>query len=139
MTADKTSNLTTGKVREVYEGLSGKASDILRQLCFAGIALIWLFKAGTNASLILNPQLLRAALFIFIALSLDLLQYLIGTAMWHFFFRWKERANTSPDEVFEAPIWMNWPTWTLFWLKAASMAIAFGVFILPFLFAKFVA
>jgi hypothetical protein len=137
MTEQNTSSLTTKIVKGTYEELSGKASDIVRQLSLAGIALIWLFKVGKDASPVLDTQLVRAALFIFCALSLDLLQYLVSTAMWHFFFRLKERNHTSPDEEFEAPIWMNWPTWTLFWLKAASMVIAYAFFILPFLVRKF--
>lgn len=139
MTNGKAASLTTEKVKDAYEALSGKASDIVRQLSLAGIALIWIFKIGPDSSPVIQAPLLRAALFIFVALFLDLLQYLVGTAMWHIFFRWQERRDISPNKVFDAPVWMNWPTWTLFWLKAVSMAIAYGLFILPFLFKKFVA
>lgn len=68
--------------KAAYETLSGKASDIVRQLSLAGIALIWLFRAGPISSPILQGPLLRGALFIFLALSSDLLQYLVGTATW---------------------------------------------------------
>ncbi|MGA2754572.1 MAG: hypothetical protein ABSE53_12480 [Terracidiphilus sp.] len=133
-----TANLTLDKVREAYEGLSGKASDIVRSLSLAGIALIWLFKAGTPSSPVLEPALLKAAFFIFLALSLDLLQYLVGTFTWHSYFLKKEREKTPPDSKFNAPKWINWPTWTLFWLKAAAMFVAYS-YILPFLYQKFIA
>ena len=133
----KAANLTTADVKEAYEALSGKASEIIRQLSLAGIALIWIFKTGTPSSPILEIQLLRAALFIFVALSLDLLQYLTGTLTWHRYFLYKEKQGTLPTAKFEAPRWINWPTWTLFWLKAASMLFAY-LLILPFLWGKFV-
>ena len=41
-----TASLNTEKIKDTYETLSGKASDIFRQLSLAGIALIWLFKVG---------------------------------------------------------------------------------------------
>jgi hypothetical protein len=132
------SNLTLDKVKEAYEGLSGKASDIVRSLSLAGIALIWLFKVGPTSLPVLEPVLLKAAFFIFVALSLDLFQYLVGTFTWHCYFLKKEREKTHPDSKFDAPKWINWPTWTLFWLKAVSMFIAYS-YILPFLYREFVA
>jgi hypothetical protein len=133
----KAASLTTGEVKETYEALSGTASGIVRQLSLAGIALIWLFKTGASSAPVLEPQLLRAALFIFVALSLDLLQYLIGTFTWHRYFLYKENKRTPPNETFEAPNWINWPTWTLFWFKSASMITAYS-FILHFLYEKFI-
>jgi hypothetical protein len=69
---------------------------------------------------------------------LDLLQYLVGTASWHIYFRKKEREPARNEEEFEAPVWINWSTWTLFWMKAAAMLLAYSVFILPFLIRKFI-
>lgn len=126
-------------VKNAYETLSGTASQIIRQLSLAGIALIWLFNIGTGTKPALPHLLLQAALFIFLALFFDLLQYLVGTFTWFLYFRKKERASTSPDEEFLAPAWINWPTWFLFSLKAICMLVAYLVFILPFLFTTFFA
>jgi hypothetical protein len=131
--------LTLGDAKTAYEALSAKASDIIRQLSLAAIALIWLFRVGTLPTPVLSGQLIRAAFFVFLALFLDLLQYLVGTATWHAYFRLKERAGTDSDTEFDAPVWINWATWTLFWLKAASMLTAYVWFLLPFLLHKFVA
>jgi hypothetical protein len=60
-----------GDARAAYEALSGKASDIVRQLSLAGVGLIWLFKTGTGSPATLDIHLLRAALFIFLALLFD--------------------------------------------------------------------
>ena len=124
-------------VKDAYETLSGTASSIIRQLSLAGIGLIWLFNVGTGTKPALPHQLLQGALFIFLALFFDLLQYLVGTFTWFLYFRKKERAGTPPDQDFEAPAWINWPTWFLFIVKAACMLVAYLGFILPFLFVTF--
>ena len=124
-------------VKNAYESLSGIASSIVRQLSLAGIGLIWLFNIGTGAKPALPHPLLQGALFIFLALFFDLLQYLVGTFTWFLYFRKKERAGTPPDKDFLAPAWINWPTWFLFSVKAACMLVAYLGFILPFLFVTF--
>jgi len=90
-------------VKNAYETLSGIASQIVRQLSLAGIGLIWLFNIGSGAKPALPHPLLQGALFIFLALFFDLLQYLLGTFTWFLYFRKKERAGTPPDREFLAP------------------------------------
>jgi hypothetical protein len=124
--------------KSAYEALSGKASDIVRQLSLAGIALIWLFRQGGDQTPIVDQDLLRAALFIFLALTFDFLQYLVGTIIWFLYFRHKEKTGTSEEVQFRAPEQLNWPTWTLFYLKSTMMIVAYGVYIIPFLARKFV-
>lgn len=124
--------------KSAYETLSGKASDIVRQLSLAGIALIWVFRQGGDRAPIVDHDLLSAALFIFLALTFDFLQYLIGTIIWFFYFRYKEKRGTSEKTHFSAPEQLNWPTWALFYLKAAMTIIAYAVYIVPFLVQKFV-
>jgi hypothetical protein len=125
--------------RTAYEDLSAKASDIVRQLSLAAIGLIWLFKSGTPAAPGLDLLLLRAALFVFIALFLDFLHYVTGTTVWFLFFRREERSGKTLDDEVLAPEKLPLVTWTLFYLKAASMTTAYMVFIFPFLIQKFVA
>jgi hypothetical protein len=123
--------------RAAYEALSGKASDIIRQISLAGVGLIWIFKSGTGASLSLDPPLLKAAFFIFLSLLFDFLQYLLGTAIWFAYFRYKEKQGTKESADFLAPPALNWPTWGLFYLKSAMMLIAYGCYIIPYLASKF--
>ena len=126
-----------GDTRAAYEALSGKASDIVRQLSLAGVGLIWLFKTETGSPAILDIHLLRAALFIFLALFFDFLQYLYGTTIWFIYFRYKEKQGTTEEMEFQAPASLNWMTWTLFYLKATLVLIAYVVYIVPFLASKF--
>lgn len=123
--------------RAAYEALSGKASDIIRQLSLAGIALIWLFKSGTDSASVLDIHLLRAALFIILALFFDLLQYLSGTTIWFIYFRRKEKKGTTEEDEFRAPAHINLLPWTLFYLKVTLMLIAYAGYIIPFLLSKF--
>jgi len=125
------------ETRAAYEALSGKASDIVRQLSLAGVGLIWLFKTETGSAAILNIYLLRAALFIFLALFFDFLQYLSGTTIWFLYFRHKENEGTTEEDEFQAPTSLNWMTWTLFYLKATLVLIAYVIYIIPFLASKF--
>ena len=128
-----------GDARGAYESLSGKASDIVRQISLAGIALVWLFKAsGTvgGPTISLDPKLLRAAICIFIALLCDFLQYLSGTVLWFVYFRYKEKKRVKESDEFLAPPQLNWPMWTLFYLKSAMMLVAYGVYIIPFLLSR---
>jgi hypothetical protein len=126
-------------VREAYEVLSAKASEIVRQLSIAGIALIWLFKSGSAAKPVLERGPLQAALFIFLAIAFDFLQYLTGTAIWFIYFRYKEKRGTTDEDDFDAPDYLAWPTWSLFYLKSAMMLIAYFGYIIPFLVRRFVA
>jgi hypothetical protein len=121
--------------RGAYESLSGKASDIVRQISLAGIGLIWLFKSG-GTGISLDPLLLRAALFIFLALLFDFLQYLVGTTIWFVYYRYKEREGTLESDEFLAPSQLNWPQWGLFYLKSAMMLVAYACYIIPFLSSK---
>lgn len=123
--------------RSAYEALSGKASDIIRQISLAGVGLIWIFRSGTDTSLSVEPQLLKAALFIFLALVLDFLQYLLGTSIWFIYFRYREHKGTNDADEFQASPKLNWPMWALFYIKSAMMLIAYGCYILPFLASRF--
>jgi hypothetical protein len=122
--------------RGAYESLSGKASDIVRQISLAGVGLIWVFKSSTGTTFSLDPVLLKAALFIFLALLFDFLQYVLGTTIWFIYYRYKERKNTTEAAEFLAPPQLNWPMWALFYLKAAMMLVAYGCYIIPFLASR---
>src|SRR5215471_16547259 len=94
-----------------YESFSSKASDIVRQISLAGVGLIWIFKSGTGTTLSLDPRLLKAALFIFLALLIDFLHYILGATIWFLYYRYKEKKGTTETDEFLAPEHLNWPTW----------------------------
>jgi hypothetical protein len=65
--------------KDFYE-FSGKASDITRQLAFAAIEVIWLFKADAPTGRItIPPDLIWPDILIVAALAADLLQYVAAS------------------------------------------------------------
>lgn len=70
-------------------------------------------------------MLLPAGLLIVIALSFDLLQYVVGALIWGSFNRKKEREGCPQDAEFTAPPRLNWPALFFFWGKVVLMAAAY--------------
>ena len=119
--------------RKHYYEYSGKASDILRQLAFAGIALIWIFRVTVHGQAQIPEALSVPAVLFACGLAFDLLQYLFATVMWGGFGRYKELKNKTPrDQEFKAPRWINWPGNTFFFLKTISVLMAY-IFLIHFL------
>ena len=83
--------------KKASEEYSGKASDINRNLLFAGIAIIWIFKKDTNGGIDLPQFLLYPLLTFVIGLITDLLQYVDGYHLWHDFFRRHEKRGISEE------------------------------------------
>lgn len=116
--------------KDYYE-LSGKLSDNVRKLAFAGIAIVWIFKQEKDGTFML-PQLLKLAMLMFVlALSFDLLQYIYQTIIWGAFHRYHEN-KIRQDEELAAPCYFNWPTIVFFWFKIAVLVLGY-VFVLWFL------
>ena len=114
------------EIRKAYEELSGKLSDIVRQLAFAGIGIIWIFRInGTNNSILIPKELSIPLIFLIITFVLDILQYLISTIIWYFFYC-KERKDgkKEDEEVQEKEVW-NIPSWIIIFLKTITLMVAY--------------
>jgi hypothetical protein len=111
-----------------YYELSGKASDVARQLAFAGIALIWIFHpAGPDPVALPHPLLLPAGCFV-LGLGFDLLQYAMGSLIWGAFHRhWEQRLGPGSKRSLSAPAYLNWPGICLFWSKLALVLLGYGL------------
>lgn len=123
----------SGYKKDYYE-LSGLASTACRQLAFAGIALIWIFKSGESSSICLPDSLLIPAGLLVLSLTFDMLQYVVGATVWGFFHRYHEKRKENPESdpyVLAKPIY-NWPANSFFYLKILSVVSAY------FLLLKFV-
>jgi hypothetical protein len=116
---------TLAEARESYYTLSGKASDVVRQLGFAGIATIWVFKSEWRGVVAVPGALLVPGLLIVAGLFLDLLQYLIATVLWGAYTRRQERGGMKPGELITAPAAINWPANACFYLKIALILAAY--------------
>lgn len=108
-------------LRSTYYEFSGKLSDNVRQLNFAGIAVVWIFRVGQdNGGIPFAPCLLWSMGFFVVSLGLDLLHYIYATLAWGLFHRVKEKQCISEDRDIRAPCQMNWPAIAFFWAKIAS-------------------
>jgi hypothetical protein len=81
-----------------YQDFSARTSENVRQLSFAALGIIWVFKPA--AGFTLPEQLLWAGTFATSALAADFLQSLYGTVAWGTYHRRKERAGLSLEEGF---------------------------------------
>ena len=108
-------NLKT--VRDAYDTYSGKASEITRQLGFAGIAVVWIFRYQVADGLALPDQLRLPLALLVVALAADFLHYVVSAAVWGIFGRITEKKLVKRDDDFETPSKINWPGLFFFWMK----------------------
>ena len=125
--------MTLQDLRDAYYGYSGKASDVARQLAFAGIAVVWLFHIENHGNIYLYRLLVWALAFLILALALDLLHYATSAAIWGIFHRIKEKAyGPNSSRKFDAPLPINWPGLLFFWAKLVAVVIAYVLLLIFF-------
>ena len=113
--------------RKDYYAFSTKASEICRQLSFAGIALIWVFKVEKGGPLAIPTTLLWPTLYLCSALALDLLHAVFGTFIWGTFARFHERKGVQDSDEIDSPAWFNWPMLLCFWGKLTALIVAYAL------------
>ncbi len=119
--------------RTDFYTFSGKASDFCRQLAFAGIALIWVFKSDGIRGPTLPDNLTWPAALIVLALAFDLTHYLVASCIWRSFYRGKEKAGvTESDDTLSHDPALELPIWLLFIFKIAAVSAAY-FFLLAYL------
>lgn len=122
--------------KDDYYFFTGKLSDINRQIAFAGIALIWVFKKGDNSEFQIDSELILPAILIVSALACDIFQYIYQSVTWSIFYTYHNRKNKSEDKKIESPECLNYPSWVFFFIKVILVLIAYCK-IFGYLWAKF--
>jgi len=119
------------KAHGAHKEFSKTASTICRQLGFAGIAIIWVFKVDRAGSPTVASSLVAPAFLIVAALAVDLLQYVSATLIWGYYGRWLEvRTNSGLKMPDGFPRSINWSTNVFFWLKIGLMTWAYALMLL---------
>jgi hypothetical protein len=118
-----------------YYFYSGKTSSVARQLAFAAIAIIWVFRYTDDPNRILPRELVQPAFFMALSLTLDLFQYIAGSIIWWIFHRVKEKEGLKATDEIKASIWLSVPIHLFFWSKIASLILGYGL-ILIFLWPR---
>lgn len=114
-------------VRQTYEFHTGKVSELTRQLSFAGLAIIWLFKTGQDGAFQLPVGLLAPLLMLISTLALDWLHYAVSAIIWDQFQRAKEAAGVTESEDFDVPSKINWPANFFFFSKQFCVVVAYSL------------
>jgi nicotinamide riboside transporter PnuC len=113
--------------RKEYYRLSAKAGDVARQLAFAGIAIIWIFKLDSKPIPIIPESFLLPTILLACSLACDLLQYIVGTFIWGNF-QWRNEKKKNDNEKnpdLTAPRYLNWPILLFFILKLSFLSLAY--------------
>jgi hypothetical protein len=125
------------KMREDYEFFTGKLSEIVRQLNFAGIAVIWIFRVGTEAGGIQYSPLLKRSLELFVlSLSFDLIQYVYQSIVWGSLNTCYFRKHQNEEKDVEVSGAWNYIALIFFWSKAAFATIAY-IFLFCSIYGQF--
>lgn len=120
--------------RKASEAYTSKASDIIRQLIIAGIAIIWLFKSTDNGRNVLDSFLIFPLITLCFAAVADLLQYLAGGVIWDRFFLEEERkvktklqedSTFTSDPDVKAPKKFSDILYGFYWTKVGLMLISY--------------
>ena len=102
-----------------------KASDICRQLNFAGIGIVWIIittylDLNLADSLIIYPLVL-----ISLSLMLDVFHYILGGYFWTSFYGKKEKEVVKADEDIKSPRWKSNILYVLYYSKLGLMILAY--------------
>lgn len=110
--------------KAVYENHSAKLSDITRQISFAGIAIIWVFKNSKDGAVFLDSAFVLPAILFVVALAFDLLQYLYQTITWLSVFSNHQRHDRLAKDV-KAPRCLVIIGWCILFIKVATVIYAY--------------
>jgi hypothetical protein len=112
--------------QEYYEH-TAKASDICRQLAFAGIAIIWVYRITDSAKQdTIREELVLPLMLIVISLAADFMQYVWQSFIWRYFYEKEEKkASINEDPELDAPRWYNYPTNFFFYSKILMLIGAY--------------
>lgn len=104
-------------------------SDINRQLAFAGIAIIWLFRVTSEENVKIEQDLILPLILMVVALTFDLFQYLFYSIFCSISILIQKRKNKQNNDAKEINIPVN--TYVpiigliLFYIKVAACIIGF--------------
>lgn len=124
---------------KTYYEFTGLASTVTRQLVLAGIAVIWIFKSSQNDIIFLSSQLIPAIASFVIFCFFDFLQYVVGSAIWYFYYRYLEikfKLKDNNEREFSHPQIFSTIINIFFILKLFAAFIGYCFLIYYLLFGK---
>lgn len=117
------------KFRQHHYDATVKVSENTRTLALSAIAIVWLFKRENGSTYEMPESLLRPLALVLIAMSLDFVQYVYRSIVWHFLFRAQERKlerkEISEQSELYINSWINFPGYLLFYAKVLCLIFAY--------------
>jgi hypothetical protein len=110
------------------------ASDSCRQIAFAGLAVVWLFKIDVRSGFHLEFALVFAGICLVASLAADLLQYTVGAVVLHILGNRRE-ALDGPERDEDYERYTLWPM-DFFHYSKIALVIAAYVALLLHIFSK---
>lgn len=126
------------EIRKSYEDSSGKLSSVNRQLAFAGIAVIWIFRKSDIGSINIDKDLTLPSLLFVVSFFLDILQFLSQSLIWYSYYWYKRNEGALEDKEMNEPERPNIIPWSFLILKVIALIIAYwflGLYLWKELFA----
>lgn len=115
------------EIRKAYEDISGSLSKFNRQLAFAGIGIVWLFRAtDDNGNTAIDSELITPILCFVVSFCFDLLQYFWQSYAWYIYYWYKKGTGVKEDEEVNEPEWPNIIAWIMFTIKVSALITAYG-------------
>lgn len=117
------------KFRQYHYDATVKVSENTRTLAVSAIAIVWLFKKEIPGSYEISKDLLPPLAWIFSALTLDFLQYVYRSVIWHYIFKKKEGelqkgGITESTELYVSDM-VNFVAYVFFYLKIICLGFAY--------------
>src|SRR5688500_13649158 len=124
-----------GQAQKAYADYTTQASAIVRNLAFAGIAIVWLFRYQQGDSTRLPADLARASFALVLALAFDLAQYVLGGIVWGVANSKATADGKGPKDPIVTHRRMTWPMNYCYVTKIALVGLAYAL-ILAFLWSE---
>jgi hypothetical protein len=113
------------EVREEYYINTEKTSELVRQLAFAGIGIVWIFFLGEKPSLSSQPYMMTPLLTLALCLLFDISQYLYASVAWERKYHEGVTKKLKLDENLSVKKHINTPTTVFFYLKIIFLILSY--------------
>ena len=119
------------EAKDAFYDASGTLSENTRKLCFAGIAIIWIFKVGDKnaGGITFSAELLFPLAAFVCSLIVDVLQYFYKSTIWWAYYAINHaRGKKDEDDVNPSGL-INFFTGVFFYAKVACCGCGYYLLI----------
>lgn len=115
------------EAKEAFYEASNTLTENTRKLCFAGIAIVWIFKVGEkNAGGIpFSTDLLWPLGAFVMGLAFDVLHYFYQSTIWWLYYAWKHARGVDDEARINPPGVINFLTFIFFYGKVIFCGYGF--------------